>query len=121
MSVPAKQAALACALLAVISVSVLLAARSADPLLGLFDSGRFSSRVMPEPVRIPDEALAKLRWHSRILLQPAAARRQGESLEDVFRWYDLDPRYVEATVKEEHLDPGHVPVQPFGVVLLNEN
>jgi hypothetical protein len=122
MKLPARQlAAVAALALAVISLGVLLALLSADPLMGLFDSGRFSARVMPEPERIPDAELAKLRWHGRILIQPAAVRRQGQSLTELLQWYDLDPRYVEAAVNAEHLDPAHVPAEPFGVVLLNEN
>jgi hypothetical protein len=108
-------------LLAVISVSVLLRERGSEPLLGMWDSGRFSSRVMPEPQSIPDDQLAKLRWHHRIKLQPAAESRQGGRLDELFRWYELDHRYVDATVSADHLDPSHVPTDPFDVVLLNEN
>jgi len=113
--------------LVVISVSVLLVARSRDPLLGLWDSGRFSSRVMPEPELIPDEELGKLRLHRHILFQPAAAQSQGgpggqgNSLPELFKWYDLDPRYVDATVNAQHLDPTQVPSEPFDVVLVNDN
>lgn len=108
-------------LLVVICGIVLLVARSRDPLLGLWDSGRFSSRVMPEPERMADEELGRLRLQRRILFQPAAGPPQGESLAELFRWYDLDPRYVEATVNAQHLDPQRVPSEPFDVVLLNDN
>ena len=107
--------------LVVINLTVLMVARSRDPLLGLWDSGHFSSRVMPEPEMIADEELGKLRLHRHILFQPAAAQQQGDSLPELFKWYDLDPRYVDATVTTQHLDPAHVPTEPFDVVLVNDN
>lgn len=107
--------------LVVISLSVLLVARSRDPLLGLWDSGHFASRVMPEPELIADEELGKLHLHRHILFQPAAAQRQAESLPELFKWYDLDPRYVDATVNAQHLDSTQVPSEPFEVVLVNDN
>jgi hypothetical protein len=108
-------------IMVVICLSVLVQVHRSDSLLGLWDSGRFSSRVMPEPHRIPDEQLARLGWRHRISFQPSTERRQGETLEELFKWYDLDRRYVDATVNTEHLDPTHVPQDPFDVVLINEN
>lgn len=105
----------------VISLGALLVARSRDPLLGLWDSGHFSRGVMPEPELIADEELGKLRLHRHILFQPAPGQPQGDSLPELFKWYDLDARYVDATVNSGHLDPGRVPSEPFDVVLLNEN
>ena len=119
---PLKQMLMLIALVLVVVCAVVLAvAHSRDPLLGLWDSGRFSARVMPEPERIPDEELSKLRLHRRIVFQPAPGQRQGQSLPELFRWYDLDPRYVDATSGAQQLDPSHVPSDPFDVVLLNEN
>ena len=105
----------------VICLGVLVQVHRSDSLLGLWDSGRFSSRVMPEPHRIPDEQLARLGWRHRISFQPGSGRSQGETLEELFKWYDLDSRYVDATVSTEHLDPTRIPSDPFDVVLINGN
>jgi hypothetical protein len=101
--------------LAVVSLLQLLQARRTDSLLGLFDSGRLSSKVMPDPVKIPeDQPLGPLR-HGRISLQ--ADPGKGSNLTEVFQWYGLDQRYVDATVQMDHLDPTQVPSEPFEIIL----
>jgi len=90
-----------------------------DSLLGLWDSGRFSSQVMPEPVPIPEEQLVRLVRRHRISFQ--AKPEEGRNLAEIFQWYDLDTRYVDATVKTDELDPTKFPTDRFDVVLLNEN
>jgi hypothetical protein len=101
--------------LAVVSVLQLLQELRADSSLGFWDSGRLSARVMPEPVKIPEEQLGRLLRHRRISLQVDPAK--GQNLTEVFQWYGLDQRYVDATVQMDHLDPTRVPSDPFDVVL----
>lgn len=116
-------------LLVVISLGALWVAGSRDPLLGLWDSGHFSSGVMPNPELIPDEELVKLRVRRHIVFRPAhgqppgqnPSQNPGDSLAELFKWYDLDARYVDATVSAEHLDPERVPSEPFEVVLINDH
>jgi hypothetical protein len=108
-------------LLVVICLSVLLVTHRGDSHLGLWDSGRFSSKVMPEPQRITEDQMAKLGLHARISLQPTPDGRQGQTLEELFGWYDLDARYVDATVNANRIDPSHVQNDPFYVVLINDN
>lgn len=101
--------------LTVVSVLTLLQQRRADSTLGFWDSGRLSAQVMPEPVKIPEEQLDRLLAHRRISLQ--VDPRKGQNLTEVFQWYGLDQRYVDATVQMDHLDPTRIPSEPFEVVL----
>lgn len=101
--------------LAVGSLLDLLHARSTDSLLGLWDSGALSSQVMPDPVKIPEEQLSRLLQQHRIQLQ--ADPKKGSNLAEVFQWYGLDQRYLDATVQMDHLDPTRIPADPFDVVL----
>jgi hypothetical protein len=101
--------------LTVVSLLRVLQERRADSLLGLWDSGRLASKVMPEPVKVAeDQSLGPLR-RGRISLQ--ADPSKGSNLAEVFQWYGLDQRYVDATVQMDHLDPTRVPADPFQVVL----
>jgi hypothetical protein len=106
-----------------IAISLLHLSRSkrTDSLLGLWDSGRFSSKVMPELARIPEEQLQKMGGRRRIMLQASPDRKEGQNLVELYKWYDLDQRYVDATVRADALDPTRIPSDPFEVVLINSN
>ena len=60
-------------------------------------------------------ALIELLRHGRISLQVDSSK--GSNLTEVFQWYGLDQRYVDATVQMDHLDPTRIPSDPFDVVL----
>jgi hypothetical protein len=86
-----------------------------NPLLGFWDSGRFSKEQWPQPVPLPDDQMAKLTSAHRISL---SASKEGNDLLQVFKWYGLDESYLRATVKANSLgDDRTIPSYPIDIVL----